>query len=41
MTMNRHAQPASHVARNASVACAVRGDWHGFWFIPEVPVAIS
>lgn len=41
MTMTRRAQPASRVVRNDSVAFAVRGDWHGYWFTPGVPVAMS
>lgn len=41
MTMTRRAQPDSRDARNGSVAFAVRGYWHGYWFTPGVPVAMS
>lgn len=41
MTMTRRAQPAARVACNRSVAFVVRGGWHGYWFTPGVPVAMS
>ncbi|TDR54239.1 hypothetical protein DFP85_1079 [Halomonas ventosae] len=41
MTMPRRAQPTSRVAYHGKVSFAVRGDWHGYWFTPGVPVAMS